>query len=275
MKFNRLLSVCLLVAILSGCASIPKVQFDKLTNRDFDLASVSFGTYVSLDGVKIADVFTKLPVQDAVKQTAEKYGIVVHGDFFDSKENIAGNIKQYQVVAKDGTVSYLPFWNVSSESKQDQQVSVSFSWQPEGEYLRADVKVSILEGDKVKSSVTDYLAYSVWSPVDATIADKSTAAVLSYNKNIKIVAINNEPLGLYRKDNQESSNGIYVPADTDQNILCYVEDPGNLFYKAATFSNIRWKGKLDSGKRYTMDYKINRTFLMADWTAELTLTEDK
>jgi hypothetical protein len=275
MKFNRLLAFCLLAAFLSGCASIPKVQFDKLENRDFDLATVSFGTYVAMDGVKIADVFAKLPVQDAVKQTAEKYGIAIHTDFFDGKENVANNIKQYQVVAEDGTVSYFPMWNVTSASKQSQQVSVSFNWVPEGEYLRADVRVSILEGDKVISSVTDYLAYSVWFPVDATIADKSTAAVLSYNKNIKIVTINNEPLGLYRKDNQEGPNGIYVPADTDQNILCYVEDPGNLFYKAATFSNIRWKGKLDSGKRYTMDYKINRTFLMADWTAELTLTEDK
>lgn len=276
----KVLGLLLMILMVSSCSTVKKIDFETLETSEFVLTSVSFYATVvvdsSLSGEDVKTIMSQLPVADIVQEVELKYGVRVDTSFFEDKELFASSIKVAKIERENGEVYHLPNFTSSLDTPARQTMSISFSRSPNNDMMGVGVSLMVHDETGEKLSETSFNKKIDESFLFIPTVDRQNSAELVLSKRIsKASNVGIYKLSAYSKINGDGENTIYLEGGKEYSLNCIVEDLGVfMIYDPVTFYK-SWTGTLETGKRYELDYKINRPFMsrIADWTLEWVLTE--
>ncbi|MBR5580445.1 MAG: hypothetical protein IKW26_04000 [Treponema sp.] len=293
----KALGLLLLVLVVSSCSTMKKIDFEKLETSEFILSSVSFDAFdlvgyslsysdvdmimnrLPLDDIKI--IMSQLPIDEIAHEAEVKYGVKIDTSFFHDKELFLSSIKpDYSSSIKtDYTVSSyeqisVPHFKAELDTGDCQRISILFSRSATKEQMGVDVSLLIYDNTGSLVKKTSFNKKIDESFLSIPIVNRQNSAELVLSKRIfKTLNIGIYKSSEYSKVNGDGEHTIYLEGGKEYFLSGLIEDPGVfMIYDPVTFY-ATWIGTLESGKRYELDYKINRPFLKKHWNLEWVLTE--
>ncbi len=274
----KVLGLLLMVFVVSSCSTMKKIDFETLETSEFVLTSVSFYANgvgdLSLSSEDVKTIMTQLPVADIVQEVEVKYGVQVDTSFFENKELFSSSIKFAEIKGENGEIYHLPNFISSFDTPAKQTMDISFSRTLNSDMMNVDVSLRIYDEVGTKINETSFYKSIDETFLSIPVVDRQNLAELVLSKSISNASnVGIYKLSVYRNINGDGDRTIYLEGDKEYTLHCIVEDPGVfMIVDPATFYKT-WIGTLESGKRYELDYKINRPFLRDNWNIEWVLTE--
>lgn len=281
--FAGLLALCAFfnVSCLSTGASDPEL----FRGNSYKLTTISFQSDITIEDEDTALSFIEnIPFEAIQNQIFEAYNVSIDAEIFNH-DYLAENLKAL-VSTNKAQEEVILGWAVDNPEKEGKSTE-ELAGLIEGTaqmtillYTTNDYYSGLSVLTTVYNNANEVLPYSYrdeyWTPVPV-VADKDSAAILSFSKYIKptYLVIDDQIVmyPAYANDNSAGNGAIYVDTTKDVIIITTVNDPGiMMLYDPVTFFNREIQGEYEAGKTYSVKHKVSDR-LQKEWKVDFEFEE--